>query len=296
MMAKKRSSISKPLSLFYCTCAYLTAGGTAFIFTLLGDFESPLAAAAVADFAATVTVFLFSRMVDNTSIYDPYWSVAPLPIALFWFAEAGGRPTPHCLLILVLIAVWSARLTWNWVRRWPGIGHEDWRYADFRSRSGSYWIVSLFGFHLMPSVIVFIALIPVYRALSSSVRFKAFDLIGAFVAVSAILIETVADRQLSVFRQRAVSGGEFLESGLWRYSRHPNYFGEVLFWWGLYLFVIPGSTEEVLTIAGPISMTLLFWFVSIPMMEARLKRRIPQYTERVGRRPKLIPRPYRQSG
>ena len=127
--------------------AYATAGFAAWAVTHFFDFNSPLAGAFAADLAATVLIFLFSMIANNSSIYDPYWSVAPVPIALYWTIHTGGALTLRGILVVALILCWSVRLTFNWLVGWRGIEHEDWRYSSFRNRTGrAYWAISFLAF------------------------------------------------------------------------------------------------------------------------------------------------------
>ncbi|HEX7598570.1 MAG TPA: DUF1295 domain-containing protein, partial [Polyangia bacterium] len=104
----------------------------------------PILVAALADLAATLVVFGFSVRYDNSSFYDPYWSVAPLPIAVYWAIAGEAAPTLRQFLIILLVALWGVRLTGNWVARWRGVGDEDFRYREIRQKTGRmYWPASL---------------------------------------------------------------------------------------------------------------------------------------------------------
>ena len=232
--------------------AYATAGFAAWAVTHFFDFNSPLAGAFAADLAATVLIFLFSMIADNSSIYDPYWSVAPVPIALYWIIHAGGALTARGILVVALILCWSFRLTFNWLVGWRGIEHEDWRYSSFRNRTGrAYWAISFLGFHLMPTLMVFLGLLSVNLAVNSPSPFSPLDAAALVATTAAIIIEAVADKQLKVFRHTCGRDAGTLNTGVWRYSRHPNYFGEILFWWGLFLFALAGSINHYWTAVGP---------------------------------------------
>jgi steroid 5-alpha reductase family enzyme len=257
----------------------------------------PLFVAFIADLVATVVVFAFSMVFDNSSIYDPYWSVVPPLIALYWLT-AGGLPERvpvRSLLLLVLVVLWASRLTFNWVRRWNGIRHEDWRYRDFRERYKSlYWPVSFFGIHLFPTLIVFLGCLSLYPVIAvppDSLRsFGLIDIIAAAVTLVAIVLETTADRQLHAYRQSSPGPEQILSEGLWARCRHPNYLGEVLFWWGLYLFCLAASPTHWWFILGPAAMTTLFFGISVPMMDRHLLARKSGYAEHMQRVPALLPR------
>ncbi len=156
---------------------------------------SPVLAAAAADLLATIVVFAFSAGFDNSSIYDPYWSVAPVPIALFWTLASGGAGTrARQAAVLVLLGAWAVRLTVNCLARWRGLGDEDWRYAGYRRLGPWYWPVSFLGFHLMPTVFVFLGCLPLWPALTAKGTGVGFlDLAAALVTAGAIGIEALAD-------------------------------------------------------------------------------------------------------
>ncbi len=235
----------------------------------------PITVAAGADVAATLVVFAFSVRHDNSSVYDPYWSVAPVPIAIYWASFADGGSGLRRAWVLAIVCVWAARLTWNQLARWGGLGDEDFRYVELRARSGrGYWPLSLVGVHLMPTVWVFLGLLPTYAALAGGGRpWSALDAAGVAVAGGAVLLEAVADRQLRRFVQTRRDPAAVLDTGVWAWSRHPNYLGEVLFWWGLWLSGVAAAPERAWTVAGPVAITLLFVLVSVPWMDRRMASR-----------------------
>lgn len=252
----------------------------------------PLWTVAAADVAATLVVFVFSRAFDNTSVYDPYWSLAPAFIG-GWLAFVPGQPRafdPRQLLVLTLCIVYAVRLTWNWARGWAGLAHEDWRYAELRPRTGRlYWVVSLLGLHLVPTALTYLGSLPLYDALvTGGGPLGALDLVAAAVTFGAIAVETVADEQLRHFRRDAKGEGEICQLGLWRYSRHPNYFGELAFWFGLFLFGVAAG-GPLWHGAGVVALVALFVTVSVPLAERRSLKRRPQYAELQRRVSALIP-------
>jgi len=274
-----------------CLLAYLVAAAVAFAIGRLLDRGSLLWTAGAADLAATVVVFVFSLILDNSSVYDPYWSVAPVPILVYWLVANGGFSTRR-IVVIALVALWAARLTMNWLRRWHGLADEDWRYADYRKLGAGYWPVSFLGFHLFPTIIVFLGCISLLPAfLSGSRQPGILDLLGIAVTLGAIWMESIADRQLRTFIRTRTNPAQILGTGVWSLSRHPNYFGEVLFWWGLWLFGLAANPSWWWTIAGPVAITGLFLGVSIPMMDRRLLARHPGYAEVIAARSAFIPIP-----
>jgi len=268
--------------------AFAAAAVTA---SLMKDYGG-IAAAFSADAAATAVVFMFSVGFNNSSMYDPYWSVAPLPIALFWALVAeGGAIGARGLAVMVLVAAWGTRLTYNWYRQWKGLVHEDWRYEDFRNRTGRfYWPVSFLGIHFFPTVMVFLGCLSMYPVMTAGSADPWFlDGVALFVTASAVIVETLADKQLNRFVKANPPKESILSTGLWAYSRHPNYFGEISFWWGLFLFSLAADGFHWWTIIGPLAITIMFITVSIPMMERRMLSRRPLYAERQRKVSMLVP-------
>jgi len=249
----------------------------------------PLAVVAIADVVGTLVVFLFSRAFNNSSFYDPYWSVAPMVMVCYWMVDAGDAV--RAVLIAVLVWAWGARLTYNFLKGWPDVRHEDWRYVNIRRRNErAYWLVSFFGIHFAPTAWVFLGCLAFYPAFTSARPFGAIDALAVGFTTGAILLEGIADLQLWQFRRTNQDPGAIMKSGLWRWSRHPNYLGEILFWWGLFLIGAAASPSVWWTVAGPLGITLLFVFISIPMIDKRHCEHRPLYAEHMRTTPALLPR------
>ncbi|HUT79185.1 MAG TPA: DUF1295 domain-containing protein [Polyangia bacterium] len=281
----------------WVTIAYLVAGIAALITGITLGGEHPIAVAAGADFAATLVVFAFSVAFTNSSFYDPYWSVAPVPIALYWAWMPGAEAAPleRQLLVIVLVSLWAIRLTANWARGWSGLNHEDWRYIDIRAKTGKlYWGASFLGIHLMPTVMVFLGCVPLYWAVATGGQSLGWlDAVAAAVTALGIAFEFFADNQLRRFRRSGPAPEAILETGLWRYSRHPNYLGEILFWWGLALFSCAAAGFEPWAWLGALAITVMFYTASLPLIEKRMLERRPGHAERQRRVSMLLPRPPR---
>ncbi len=246
----------------------------------------------VADLAATFVVFAFSVGFDNSSVYDPYWSVAP-PIIAGYLALGPGASRgldARQLLTVGLLAAYGARLTYNWLAGWAGLSHEDWRYVEFRQKTGkAYWLVSFFGLHFFPTVMVWLGCLPLYAALVGPASpLNALDVLGGLVLTAGVVIEAVADEQLRAFRRSKPTDGAICDRGLWRYSRHPNYFGELLVWVGV-LGLGLGAAAPAWTGLGVAAMFALFLFASIPMAERRSLARRTGYAEHQRRVSLLVP-------
>jgi len=279
----------------WCLLAYLLAGGAALgVGLALGD-RHPLMVAGAADLAATFVIFVCSVAFNNSSFYDAYWSVGPLALAAY-YGRGLSLPdlsAPRQLAVLVLVALWGLRLTYNWWRGWRGLDHEDWRYVDIRRATGHfYWPVSLLGIHLMPTVVVFAGCLPLYIALGHGAAPPGpLDGVALVVTAGAIWIEARADRQLRDFVSSDPPKGAILDRGLWALCRHPNYLGEILFWWGLYAFAVAAQPGAWWTGSGALAICVLFAFVSLPLIERRMLRRRRGYQEHCKRVPLLFPLP-----
>ena len=287
-----RPTVSRARSFLVIAAAYVAAlVVAALVVRWIGPDAHPLRAVAFADVAATIAVFAVSVVADNTSVYDPYWSVAPVAIAP-WIAlqpGASGAPLARQALVLFLVTLWGLRLTYNWARGFTGLAHEDWRYVDIRRTTGrAYWPASLFGLHLMPTVMVYLGCLSLYPALTSPRPIGLLDAVAAVVTLGAVAIELVADEQLRAFR-RERRAGEILARGLWAFSRHPNYFGEVSFWWGLLLFALAADPGAWWAGVGAAAITCLFVFASIPLLDRRSVARRPAYADHMKRVSALVP-------
>jgi steroid 5-alpha reductase family enzyme len=252
----------------------------------------------IADGWATVAIFVFSRRYHNSSFYDAYWSVIPPLLTVYWWSQAGpGTDRLRCVLLTVVIMLWAIRLTANWVYSFPGLHHEDWRYGLLRQGAGRWdFLVDLFAIHLIPTLQVFAGMLPVYIAVTHPGGGLVWLTALAFVVgVSAVLIELVADVQLHRFAATR-QPGQVLDRGLWGWSRHPNYFGEISFWFALALFGVAAAPGDAWWLfVGVLAMVGMFLGASIPMMEKRSLERRPDYQDVIDRVPRLVPRPARRT-
>ena len=233
-----------------------------------------------ADIAATAVIFAFSVWFKNSSFYDAYWSVVPILIGFTLLLAANGGNFTREVMILSLVSLWGVRLTWNWGYGWSGLNHEDWRYVRLQERTGVYyWIVSFLGIHMFPTVIVFVGCIPMFSVFESNAALNFWDVMAFVATLSAIALEAQADRALHRFRATRQSSEEILRSGVWSWCRHPNYLGELGFWFGVFLFgvaALEGQPTNLMK-SGPVSMLLLFVIVSIPMIDKKLTESKPGY-------------------
>ncbi|WP_293311146.1 DUF1295 domain-containing protein [Mycolicibacterium sp.] len=255
----------------------------------------------IADVLATVVIFVFSRVYRNSSFYDAYWSVVPPLLLAYWWSQGPiGLSGPGALrswLMAVVVGYWAVRLTANWVIGFPGLHHEDWRYPLLREGAGRFeFLADFFGIHLFPTVQVFVGMLPVYVALTRPGAGLVWLAWLAFVVgLAAVTLELAADTQMRRF-VAARQPGVAMDQGLWGWSRHPNYLGELGFWLSLALFGIAAAPADWWwLLAGVVLMVVMFLGASIPLMEKRSLERRPQYQDVIDRVPMLLPRPPRKA-
>lgn len=222
-----------------------------------------------ADIAATVFLFLVSLPLENASVYDPYWSVAPiviLPLAM----RAFGVWNAGTIALLCCVTYWGVRLTANWAYTFQGYDHQDWRYTMLREKSGAlYPLVSLFGIMLFPTLVVYLCLLPALHYIQFG-GINLVTLLGFALCLCAATLQLVADVQLHRFQRQAKNRGQIIRHGVWRHARHPNYLGEILMWWGVYVVLLSVRPPLWLLGIGALTNTLMFLLISIPMAESRM--------------------------
>ncbi len=188
----------------------------------------------------------------------------------------GQRLTLLRLLILVAILFWGIRLTANWAYTFKSLAHEDWRYRMLRKKTGgAYPLINFVGIHLVPTLVVYLCVLPAVKVvISNSGSVSPLENPLAYMAlllsIGAALMQGIADIQMHSFRKKG-SGG-FIRNGLWKNSRHPNYLGEILMWWGIGISAVSAigfNFPYFLLLAGAVANTALFLFVSIPLAEGK---------------------------
>lgn len=293
------SASSRRRAFQWVALSYLLALAAAWgLWRSLPDTRHPMLRVGAADVMATAVVYAFGAKFKNASFYDPYWSVAPMVIApVLWGLFGDGAVAARQALVTSLVLLWGARLTYNWARGWSGLDHEDWRYVDLRQKTGALFEpVNFLGIHLFPTLLVFAGCLALYPALVTGTQpLSILDLVATVVTGGAILIEGLADNQLRAFVQQRHPKGTLMRQGLWAWSRHPNYFGEISFWVGLALFGAAAGGFEGQLFIGPGVMVFLFVGVSIPMIEKRMRARRPDYPDYQAKVSMLIPLPPKSS-
>ncbi|MEJ2309263.1 MAG: DUF1295 domain-containing protein [Gammaproteobacteria bacterium] len=240
-------------------------------------------------FALAFLTWIASVYKRDVSIVDSLWSLLFLAAALYSVIAAPAM-SEKSYFLLGLVAAWALRLSaFLTLRNWGE--PEDRRYREIRKRNGpGFGLKSLylvFGLQALIAWIIFAGLLP---GLHSAPAYHWLDWIGLALWVTGFVFETVADLQLYIFNSKPANDGMVLDSGLWRYSRHPNYFGEFLVWWGLFLMVL--TTGAWWAVIAPLIMTLLLLRVSgVGLMEKGMTDRRPEYRAYIERTNAFFPGP-----
>lgn len=282
-------SMTKKQTLWFFLVTYLFAifiGGLTLIYGVNNDYNVVLTTLASTIFM-TIVIFFFSNVTKNASLYDPYWSVIPIVIVIEWIFLYKNLSI-NVILLLVAVLVWGIRLTLNWWKNWSGFKHQDWRYTHLKNQAPKiYPITNFFGIHMIPTLVVYIQLINAHDIMQyQGINF--IFIIGFILSISAAVIQFIADKQMYDFRTNNKMKKSCIDEGLWKYSRHPNYLGELTFWIGIYIMYFSFVQVININIIYPILMILLFMFISIPMMEKKLHDR-PGYLEYKNKVSMLIP-------
>lgn len=268
----------KALGLFILFLVYLTAiaAGTGMFF-LLKNHVHFLINVLICDVVATVVVYLFGVIFKTASMYDPYWSMQTMffYIGLLIYFNNFNFFT---IIPLIAIAIYSIRLTGNFIMGFHDLTYVDWRYTMLKEKSGKlFQLVNLFGICMFPTLVVYSASIPlfVYASLPYE-QFSYLDMIGSIIILGGTFMEFIADWQMKLFIKYRVDKNQIIDFGLWKYSRHPNYLGEISIWFGVALVLIISNPTYWYYIFGAVINLLMFLFISIPMEEKHMMTYKPQ--------------------
>lgn len=236
--------------------------------------------------------WLISLYRNNVTHVDSMWSLFFLVAAGAYICSANSgnmsEISMRSSVMLILLSLWALRLcvylTW---RNWGP--HEDHRYMEIRANNEPHFkLKSLYIIFGLQAVLAWIISLPILGALNSNTAFNILDVIGALLVLFGFIWETLADWQLSRFKAKAGNKGKVLNTGVWRYSRHPNYFGESCVWWGFYLIALAAGAWWALPSA--ILMTLLLLKVSgVSLLEKDIAERRPEYVQYIKTTNAFIP-------
>lgn len=234
-------------------------------------------------------LWLLSLALRNSSIVDIFWGIGFIVIVWLAYIYAPQGYLPRKQLMAALVTIWGLRLAFHIGRRNWG-KPEDFRYAKWREESGaSWWWVSFFKVFLLQGILMWIISAPTIAAQVSGFPaiLTPLDMVSVFLWIVGFLFESIGDAQLARFKADISNHGKLLTTGLWRYTRHPNYFGEALLWWGFYGIAL--AAGYAWTIFSPIIMTYLLMKVSgVSMLERTMKLK-PGYEEYMQKTNAFIP-------
>jgi steroid 5-alpha reductase family enzyme len=254
-----------------------------------------LAAAAAWTALAMILLWLASLRLRDASIVDIYWGPGFAAIATVSFLAAGGGH-PRRVLVLALALLWGLRLGGYLLWRNAGQG-EDYRYRAMRRRHGErFGIVSLYGVFGLQGALQWIVSLPIQltQAAPGPASLGALDALGVALWSGGMLFETLGDLQLARFKADPASQGRVMDRGLWRYTRHPNYFGDFLVWWGFGAIALAGPLGALSLIGPALMSVLLMRYSGVPTLEHSIGRRRPGYSEYQQRTNAFFPGPPRR--
>ena len=260
-----------------------------------------------ADLIASLVIYFYCIVFNSFSVYDPYWTTQSSVLSIYYAYNSTSHVFYNLRLcvVVILVNVWAYRLMSNLIKI-TDITHEDWHYTDFRPKMFNskfvYFSFGLLAFILMPTILVFFGCVPLFYIANSTQPFNILDFIAFLILIVTILFEGIADIQLKNNNSKVQDnnlGLPCMDKGLWSLCRHPNYFGEVSFWFGLYLFGLASGASIwadngfylIVFVLGPFAIFSMIYFGSMPMMEERqMKRREKFYADYKKRVPfKMLP-------
>ena len=241
-----------------------------------------------------LTLWVVSLARRDVSIVDPFWGFGFVAVASFAAAVPPGLSelAPRGRLALAMVAVWGLRLSLFLL--WRNRGHgEDFRYRAMREHHGDRFpLVSLGTVFLLQGVVLWTVSWPLQSSLRATTPWSWLDACGAAIWLIGVLFESIGDWQLARFKTDPANRGRVLDRGLWRYTRHPNYFGDFCVWWGFYLVAAAGGAWW--TVFSPLLMSFLLLRVSgVTLLESTIVERRPEYRDYIRRTSPFFPRPPR---
>jgi len=254
-------------------------------------FEHPYAIALYVILGVGIMSWLFSIVKKDVSFVDSLWSLFFL-IAAAVFAYGAQPLSVRGQLVLLLVAVWALRLSlYITARNWGE--PEDYRYQTIRANNEpGFAFKSLYIVFGLQGLLAWLVALPLLPAIAADSALNAIDIVAALLWLVGFVFEAGGDYQLSRFRANEENKGRVLDTGLWRYTRHPNYFGDFCIWWAFYLFAV--SAGGWWSIVSPILMSLLLLKVSgVAMLERTIGKRRPEYAEYIQRTNAFFPGPRR---
>ncbi len=253
--------------------------------------ETILLATLAAALAGFTFVWFLSLKLGDLSIADLYWGPGFLVITLVALDRAPGASDGD-RFIAILVGIWGLRLGYHLLTRWLKHKKEDPRYTAMRrARGPSYGWTSLFSVFWLQGAAMWLVSLPIQFAIGSPDTADAIGipLLGILLFGIGFAFEATADNQLARFRADPANKGRVMDRGLWALTRHPNYFGDVCLWWGLFGLSVAGGAPWW-TIVAPVAMTvLILWVSGVPMLERGLEKTKPGYADYARRTSAFLP-------
>jgi len=247
-----------------------------------------LVTTALITLGAFVILWLISVGIKDASIADPFWGASFVLVTWVAFAQAAD-PGPRQALVVILVTIWGTRLAVYLTARNRGHG-EDYRYQAMRRRWGRQFpLVSLATVFALQATLVWVVSLPVLVTMLESSDLGLVGLAGTILWIIGLIFEATGDWQLARFKKDPTNAGIVLDRGLWRYTRHPNYFGDFCAWWGIFLVAVV-DVSMLWTVAGPIVMSTLLLRVSgVALLEDSIRKRRPGYEDYMWRTSAFFP-------
>lgn len=218
-----------------------------------------------------IVFYIWATVIKNNSIVDFGWGPGFVLATAYAYLKS-GKYTLVGTVVLIMVSLWGIRLFYHIYRRNHGKA-EDFRYANWRDEWGHWiYIRGFFQVFMLQGLILCIVVYPALLVVTSSHdHLTRLFMLGLVIWLIGYYFEVVGDRQLSQFKKDKNNKGHIIKTGLWRYTRHPNYFGEATMWWGIFLMAF-GVTGNIGGLISPVMITYLLLFVSgVPMLEKKYK-------------------------
>lgn len=258
-------------------------------------FSNPYFDALLAIALIAIAAWGLSVIKKDVSFVDSLWSLFFLVVAiLFAFATMATdvELSARALIVVALVTIWALRLSiYITARNWGK--PEDYRYQSIRANNEPLFVLkSLYIVFGLQGLLAWVIAVPLLPAITAQVPLNALDIVAAVVWLIGFIFEAGGDYQLAKFKQQDGNAGKVLDTGLWRYTRHPNYFGDFCIWWGFYLFALAAGGWW--TIYAPLLMTVLLFKVSgVAMLEKTIGKRRPEYANYIQQTRAFFPGPRR---
>jgi steroid 5-alpha reductase family enzyme len=250
-------------------------------------------------FVLIIGLWLYSLKIEDVSFIDAFWAFGMVILAASTFIQLGSPDNVRPLLITALTAIWGLRLSFHLYTRWLAHGVDP-RYARILGglmdkKGWSFAKSSLLQVFLLQAPLLYIVCLPAQLGqIEAEVPLGPFAYLGTFIALVGISFESIGDAQLKAFKANPSNSGKVLDTGLWRYTRHPNYFGDCCTWWGIYLIAAETMTG-LWSLPGPALLTfLLVKWSGVPLLERGLAKTKHGYADYIARTSSFFPWPPKQ--